>query len=832
MRRLMLLWCATAVLAQTPVKPVTEWDGADLVLAYPDLAGLRFADSQQALPPLLERVGDSTERMLTPLPAVAPDEEIHELRFDRGGGVTERTEKFRYVMRYARRGTETVLDEFRTLPGSEAPAPPPQSSGYLVLNHFEGLLEWFLPEARSLSEFRLAGRMGGGVAVVVFAQRAGTPLRSPVVVDSSGRTARLHGVVWIDEPSGRILRVRAEMADRVARFPLETVAVDVRFATVKDAGWVPSRVTVHGRFDGGEVHAVHRYSAYQIDDGPAGRAVADTAQDGYETLARGIRLEEAHRLEEAAAVLRESVRLDPSAVLARFHLATILDATGDARGAEEQMRNALRQRPADGAGHHFLAVVLTKEGNLAGAAEEFRAAARLQPKNATVQFHLGQVLEKTGDTEAAAEAYRAAAALEPASAEYRAAVERVESKGQPALRVDVRQVLVPVIAQDRDGHSMSGLKQADFQVWEDGVEQTITSFAAESTTGVSVDAAGAPVEAAPVPAETTGPVPVRRTYVFCIDTLHTTLSGLTRARGAVEQVVRAERAGDAQYVLVAVGSSTDILVNTTRDPAPIAEALEAKRFQSHLLDSRRGAQEVDLAQFIRSLDEALNACAAGDPSCPGRKRLLPLEAARLALQERVYNQLFLRQLRDLVEQLSHGTDRRTVVLISDGFDLVPGRVEHMLLTAYFPEFRFEALSSVERMQGEFEQVVRLAAKSNVTIHTVDARGLFTDGAFQASSAGGGAAAMPGLQGALHQGEMALQDALVEMAAATGGLAYRNNNDLARGVERAVADGRAYYVLGYVPANAKMDGRFRAIQVRVRERGVVLRAKRGYWATGP
>jgi len=43
------------------------------------------------------------------------------------------------------------------------------------------------------------------------------------------------------------------------------------------------------------------------------------------------------------------------------------------------------------------------------------------------------------------------------------------------------------------------------------------------------------------------------------------------------------------------------------------------------------------------------------------------------------------------------------------------------------------------------------------------------------------------------------------------------------------DGREYYVLAYVPANWAADGKFRKIQVRVKDKKLSVRAKQGYWA---
>ena len=68
-----------------------------------------------------------------------------------------------------------------------------------------------------------------------------------------------------------------------------------------------------------------------------------------------------------------------------------------------------------------------------------------------------------------------------------------------------------------------------------------------------------------------------------------------------------------------------------------------------------------------------------------------------------------------------------------------------------------------------------------------------------------------------------------LADATDGLAVVENNDLERGVRRIVDDLTSYYLLGYYSTNAKLDGRFRSIKVRVKRPGVDVRARRGYKA---
>jgi len=70
---------------------------------------------------------------------------------------------------------------------------------------------------------------------------------------------------------------------------------------------------------------------------------------------------------------------------------------------------------------------------------------------------------------------------------------------------------------------------------------------------------------------------------------------------------------------------------------------------------------------------------------------------------------------------------------------------------------------------------------------------------------------------------------------TGGFVVRNENNIGRALAEIAVDANTYYVLGYQPANSNFDGKYRAIEVRVRDQaGVVVRvrARRGYLALKP
>ncbi len=76
---------------------------------------------------------------------------------------------------------------------------------------------------------------------------------------------------------------------------------------------------------------------------------------------------------------------------------------------------------------------------------------------------------------------------------------------------------------------------------------------------------------------------------------------------------------------------------------------------------------------------------------------------------------------------------------------------------------------------------------------------------------------------------ARSDNLRGLADNTDGLAVVDTNNLDAGMKRIAGDLSSYYLLGYASTNAKLDGKFRKIAVRVKRAGVDVRARRGYRA---
>jgi VWFA-related protein len=72
--------------------------------------------------------------------------------------------------------------------------------------------------------------------------------------------------------------------------------------------------------------------------------------------------------------------------------------------------------------------------------------------------------------------------------------------------------------------------------------------------------------------------------------------------------------------------------------------------------------------------------------------------------------------------------------------------------------------------------------------------------------------------------------MAQLASATGGFYFENNNNLLAGLRRAFNDERERYLLAYKSSNDSLDGTYRKIRLTVKNKDLRVRAKSGYWAT--
>ncbi|HEY6547346.1 MAG TPA: VWA domain-containing protein, partial [Vicinamibacteria bacterium] len=370
------------------------------------------------------------------------------------------------------------------------------------------------------------------------------------------------------------------------------------------------------------------------------------------------------------------------------------------------------------------------------------------------------------------------------------------------------------------GVPLRGLVKEDFELFEDGVRQTVVSFEA--------------VEVPPAPAAVPQPRPKvstnwehenakGRTFVVLFDDIRLTPAMALRAKGAVADfLTQGVREGD-RVTLVATLAGTWW---TTRMAAGRDELIAlVKRLEGRYIPDNSRERMTDLeakriymdrdfetARRVQRRYEELGITQVQTPE-PQQNRFrattinpyVESRASDIYSQSRIRSRTTLSILQRSLEALNATRGRKSLILVSAGF-IWDSNIE------------------------EFKRVARAARRANAAVYFVNAEGL-KGLPYQMTAEFG--AALP---------EMDLGIALTEdfwdaegaeaIASESGGFSIRDTNDLSAGFKRIADENSTYYLVGYNPTNTARDGKFRAISVKVPgKKGSDVRARKGYYAPG-
>ena len=410
----------------------------------------------------------------------------------------------------------------------------------------------------------------------------------------------------------------------------------------------------------------------------------------------------------------------------------------------------------------------------------------------------------------------------PSQPASNATAEEIISRDEtPAFKVNVNLVLVRVVVRDSKGQPVGNLHKEDFQLFDNRKAQSITQFSEEQP-GAQTAAARAKLNTSEesVPAETIKPPDVAERYIaYLFDDVHLDLGDLMQVRNAADRHIAKLRPTDRAAIFTTSGQN---VLDFTDDhaklhetllallPRPIAgvgsvnECFTISYYVADLIENKR-----DLQANAVALQDALTCNFQGMPVAQVQA------AAQSLVDATAYQALDLGQheshvtlgvLNAVIRRMSVMPGQRSVVFVSPGF-LTP------------------------QMEFEYSEAIDRAVRSQVTIGTLDARGLYVPPGFDAS--------IPGPGNLLTQGQHTMYDVsaasanadiLSVLADATGGFFFHNSNDLDEGFQR-VASAPAYsYVLGFSPQNLKLDGSFHSLKVGVKSPPKLeVQARRGYFA---
>ncbi len=135
-------------------------------------------------------------------------------------------------------------------------------------------------------------------------------------------------------------------------------------------------------------------------------------------------------------------------------------------------------------------------------------------------------------------------------------------------------------------------------------------------------------------------------------------------------------------------------------------------------------------------------------------------------------------------------------------------------------------------QASLHAAVNASVRANVSIYSVDARGLqaisplgdATTGNLRGANSFNGAALQNNLDSNFNT-----QEVMQTLSSDTGGKAFFDSNDFSPAFTRVQNDTSAYYVLGFHSTDLRRDGRYRRLSVKIDRGDVKLEYRPGYYA---
>ena len=222
-------------------------------------------------------------------------------------------------------------------------------------------------------------------------------------------------------------------------------------------------------------------------------------------------------------------------------------------------------------------------------------------------------------------------------------------------------------------------------------------------------------------------------------------------------------------------------------------------YQADLIQNKHNSNALEAA-----IQEVMT-CSPGIPLRQIAERLAEAAATQALLVGDQDVQVSFAAIKEYLRRMSALPGQRTLILVSPGF-----------------------LTLTNKALSDESEIMDTAAESNVTISTLDARGLYVS-EVGANERGGYSPFSTRLKSENRRNSMSLnENIMAELAGGTGGTYFHNSNDLEGGFKRLAEAPEYMYLLAFSIGDVKQNGSYHRLKVKVDQEGMTVQSRRGYF----